>query len=108
MIYCLYWDWLISLKMVSHQRIDHSRQPHLEIKARTRIEDDSNPITITEAMTTDSATEKFLLICNDNAKLRLINAETKMCRKVYGLPQTMFSFKVLMMHVSMYCVYYYF
>ena len=59
-----------------------------------RIEDDCNPLTITEAMTADSATEKFLLICNDNAKLRLINAGTKMCRKVYGLPQTMLSFKV--------------
>ena len=95
-----------SSEKILNQYIDHSRQPHLEIKTRMRIEDDCNPLTITEAMTTDSATEKFLLICNDNAKLRLINAETKMCRKVYGLPQTMFSFKVLMMHVSMYCVYY--
>ena len=93
--------------MILNQYIAHSRQPHLEIKTRTRIEDDSNPLTITEAMTADSATEKFLLICNDNAKLRLINAGTKMCRKVYGLPQTMFSFKVLTMRVSMYCVYYY-
>ena len=75
-----------SSEKILNQYIDHSRQPHLEIKTRTRIEDDSNPLTITEAMTADSATEKFLLICNDNAKLRLINAGTKMCRKVYGLP----------------------
>ena len=92
--------------MILNQCIDYFRRPHLEINTRTRIEDDSDPLTITEAMTTDSATEKFLLICNDNAKLRLINAGTKMCRKVYGLPQTMFSFKVLMIRVSMYFVYY--
>ena len=92
-------------KMILNQHIDHSRQPHLEIKTRTRIEDESNPLTITEAMTTDSSTEKFLLICNDQAKLRLINAGTKMCRKVYGLPQTMCSFKVLTMPVSLYCIY---
>ena len=91
--------------MILNQCIDYFRRPHLEINTRTRIEDDSDPLTITEAMTTDSATEKFLLICNDNAKLRLINAGTKMCRKVYGLPQTMFSFKVITIRVSMYCIY---
>ena len=69
------------------------REPHLEIITRTKIEDERTPLTITECLS-PSSTENFLLVCNDNAKLRLINADTKMCRKVFALPQTMQSFKV--------------
>ena len=72
------------------------RQPHLEIKSRTRIEDKYIPLTITASSTTpDSSMEIFLLVCNDNAKLRLINADTKLCRKVLSLPQIMQAFKVI-------------
>ena len=70
------------------------REPHLEIGTRTKIEDEYTPLTITEC-SNPSSTENFLLVCNDNAKLRLINSDTKMCRKVYALPQTMHTFKVL-------------
>ena len=71
-----------------------SREPHLEIKSRTKIEDEFNPLTITESIIQNTSTEIFLLVCNDNAKVRLINADTKMCRRVLALPQTMCSFKV--------------
>ena len=70
---------------------------------RTRIEDLYTPLSITESSTTPfSSTETFLLVCNDNAKLRMINAETKLCRKVLSLPQTMYEFKVIINKFTLY------
>ena len=47
-----------------------------------------------QTLTPPSSPETFLLVCNNNAKLRLINADTKLCRKVLPLPQVMQTFKV--------------